>query len=75
VALLRENLAQGGQLSHRPAWLAGQLEAALGYALMAEQRRSEAMPLVKDAVQILSKELGPANHRTILATAAWQALQ
>ena len=74
-ALLRENLAQGSQLSHRPGWLAGQLEAALGYALMAQQRRSEAMPLMKDAVQILSTELGPANRRTVLAKAAWQALQ
>jgi len=74
-ALLRENLVHGKNLANRPAWLVGQLEASLGGALLAQHRRAEAGPLLEDALQILSSELGPNNRRTVLAKAGWQQLQ
>jgi hypothetical protein len=73
--LLRENLVLGKILTNRPAWLVGQLEASLAGALLAQHRRAEAGPLLTDAVQILSRELGPDNRRTVLAKAAWQQPQ
>jgi serine/threonine protein kinase len=73
-ALLRENLVLGKNLTNRPAWLVGQLEASLAGALLAQHRRTEAGPLLEDAVRILSSELGPNNRRTVLAKAAWQQL-
>jgi eukaryotic-like serine/threonine-protein kinase len=74
-ALLRENLDLGRNLTNRPAWLVGQLEASLAGALLARHRRVEAGPLLQDAVQILARELGPNNRRTVLAKSAWQQLQ
>jgi eukaryotic-like serine/threonine-protein kinase len=74
VVIRRENLASGRNLENHPAWLPAQLEESLAEALIAEQDPAEASPLLKDAVAVLSKELGPTNHRTVIANAVWQHL-
>ena len=69
-ALLRENLTLGAELPNKPAWLDSQLQAALARALMAQQRNAEALALLQGAVEVLERELGPRNHRTVAAAAA-----
>ena len=73
-SLMRENLAASAALKGRPTWLTAQLQAVLANLLIAEHRDSEARELLRQAVPVLTSELGSANFRTASAARALQDL-